>query len=259
MTLLCTSPLLCALPQIRHGFSTKQGGVSTGIYASLNCGWKPNGDALDHVKENRRRVAAALQVAPDHLLTCMQVHSPTVLTITQPWPSDDRPEADAMVTNQPHLAIGILTADCVPLLLADPVAGVIGAAHAGWRGALSGVVENTVAAMQGLGANSSNITAAIGPCIWQGSYEVSPDFPAPFLAQDAAYARFFQPATREHYHLFDLPGLVMARLGQAGITRIAPSIANTYADPTNFYSFRRNTHEGIAGVGNLLAAITLKD
>jgi YfiH family protein len=250
------SPQLAVLSHIRHGFGTRRGGVSDGVFASLNCGWK-SGDDVANVAENRRRIAATLQVEPEHLLTCYQIHSPTVLTVTQPWTMAERPEADAMVTNKTGLALGILTADCVPLLLADPVARVIGAAHAGWRGALHGVVENTVQAMCDLGAHPRQMIAAIGPCIWQDSYEVSPDFPAPFLAQDGAYARFFRPAERAGHSLFDLPGLVRACLQRAGVEQIAPSIANTYTEAETYYSFRRNTHQQVQQMGSLLAAISL--
>jgi polyphenol oxidase len=255
--LLQTAPILAALPGIAHGFGTRRGGVSDGVFASLNCGWK-SGDATTHVAENRRRIAAALGVAPDALLTCGQIHSPTVVTVTTPWAPEARPDADALVTAVPHIALGILTADCVPLLLADPVARVIGAAHAGWRGALGGVVGNTVAAMQTLGAAPERIIAALGPCIWQESYEVGAEFSAPFLAQDAGAARWFRPAPNEGKLLFDLPGFVLQRLAAAGVTQVAPALANTYSDPATYYSFRRNTHQGIVGLGSLLAGIVLQ-
>lgn len=255
--LLKQSPLLAECAGVRHGFGTRQGGVSTGLYASLNCGWS-SGDDIAHVAENRRRIATALQVAPEALLTCYQVHSPTVVTVTAPWPAANRPQADAMVTAQPGLALGVLTADCVPLLLADAQAGVVGAAHAGWRGALQGVVGATVAAMQALGARPENIVAAIGPCIWQASYEVSLDFPAPFLAQSATNARFFVPAPRAGHQLFDLPGYVTACLQASGVTIISPSLGNTYVEADTYFSFRRNTHEQLDRMGSLLAAVTLE-
>lgn len=253
---LLQAPLLTAVPHIRHGFGTRLGGVSDGVFASLNCGWK-SGDDVNNVGENRRRIATALGVAPENLLTCYQVHSPIALSVTESWTPATRPEADAMVTDRPGLALGILTADCVPLLLADPVARVIGAAHAGWRGAQAGIVGNTVAAMRALGARPENILAALGPCIAQDSYEVSPDFPAGFLAQDAGHARFFRPAPRVDHHLFDLPGYVMAALQQAGVEKVAPALADTYSDADRFYSFRRNTHQGVKQMGSLLAAIAL--
>lgn len=250
------APALAAIPHIRHGFSTRQGGVSEGVFASLNCGWK-SGDDVRNVGENRRRIAATLGVAPENLLTCYQIHSPTVLSVTTAWTPAARPEADAMVTDRPGLALGILTADCVPLLLADPVARVIGAAHAGWRGALAGIVGNTVAAMRALGARPDNIVAALGPCIAQGSYEVSPAFPEAFLAQSASHARFFRPASRAGHHMFDLPAYVMAALQESGVRQVTPALADTYADAERFYSFRRNTHEGVTQMGSLLAAIAL--
>ncbi len=253
---LLQAPLLSAVPHIRHGFGTRLGGVSDGVFASLNCGWK-SGDDVSNVGENRRRIAAALGVVPENLLTCYQVHSPIALSVTSAWSPATRPEADAMVTDRPGLALGILTADCVPLLLADPVARVIGAAHAGWRGAQAGIVGNTVAAMRALGARPENILAALGPCIAQESYEVSPDFLAVFLVQDAGYGRFFRPAPRADHQLFDLPGYVIAALQQAGVTKIAPALADTYTDAERFYSFRRNTHQGVTQMGSLLAAITL--
>lgn len=254
---LLQTPQLAAIPHIRHGFGTRLGGVSAGAYASLNCGWK-SGDDVRNVGENRRRIAAGLGVSPENLLTCYQVHSPIVLSVTTAWTPVDRPEADAMVTDRPGLALGILTADCVPLLLADPVARVIGAAHAGWRGALAGIVGNTVAAMRALGARPDAIIAALGPCIAQDSYEVSPDFPAAFLAQDAGYTRFFRPAPRAGHFLFDLPGYVMAALAEAGVQSIVPPPADTYADSERFYSFRRNTHQGVTQMGSLLAGIALQ-
>ncbi len=253
---LLQAPILGAIPHIRHGFGTRLGGVSEGVFASLNCGWK-SGDDVRNVGENRRRIAAALGVAAENLLTCYQVHSPIALSVTSGWTPATRPEADAMVTDRPGLALGILTADCVPLLLADPVARVIGAAHAGWRGAQAGIVGNTVAAMRGLGARPDNIVAALGPCIAQDSYEVSSDFPPGFLAQDADNARFFRSAPRTDHYLFDLPGYVMEMLRQAGVVHIAPALADTYADAARFYSFRRNTHQAVTQMGSLLAAITL--
>lgn len=254
--ILLQSPSLAMIPHIRHGFGTRLGGVSDGAFASLNCGWK-SGDDVRNVGENRRRIAAALGVTPDNLLTCYQVHSPIALSVTTGWTPATRPEADAMVTDRPGLALGILTADCVPLLLADPVARIIGAAHAGWRGAQAGIVGNTVAAMRALGARPDNIVAALGPCIAQDSYEVSSDFPAAFLEQDVGHARFFRAAPRKGHHLFDLPGYVTAALQQAGITQITPALADTYADAARFFSFRRNTHQGVSQMGSLLAAITL--
>lgn len=256
-SLLKQSPLLAECTGVRHGFGTRKGGVSTGVYDSLNCGWS-SGDSLEHVAENRRRIAAALCVMPEALLTCYQVHSPIVVTVKAPWPASDRPQADAMVTAQPGLALGVLTADCVPLLLADTQAGVVGAAHAGWRGAMQGIVGETVAAMQALGAKPDRIVAAIGPCIWQESYEVGPDFAAPFLAQTIQNERFFRPAPRPQHQLFDLPGYVAARLEASGVAAISTSVGNTYTESEDYFSFRRNTHQQVNRMGSLLAAITLE-
>ncbi len=254
--LLKQAPLLAECAGVRHGFGTRQGGVSTGVYDSLNCGWS-SGDDVANVAENRRRIAAALEVAPEALLTCYQVHSPTVVTVAEPWPAANRPQADAMVTAKPGLALGVLTADCVPLLLADAQAGVVGAAHAGWRGALQGVVGATVAAMQALGARPETIVAAIGPCIWQESYEVGPDFAAPFLEQAGSNARFFRLAPRPQHQMFDLPGYVTACLQASGVTAINASLGNTYTETESYFSFRRNTHEKIDRMGSLLAVVTL--
>lgn len=255
--LLKQSPVLAACAGVRHGFSTRKGGISTGAYASLNCGWN-SGDDVTNVAENRRRIASTLEVTPEALLTCYQVHSPTVVTVAAPWPAADRPQADAMVTAQPGLALGVLTADCVPLLLADAQAGVVGAAHAGWRGALQGVVGATVVAMRALGARPENIAAAIGPCIWQESYEVGPDFAAPFLNQAASNVRFFRPAPRPKHQLFDLPGYVTACLQASGVTIISPPLGNTYVETEEYFSFRRNTHEQVGRLGSLLAAVKLE-
>ena len=243
-------------PGITHAFFMRQGGVSEGQFASLNCGWK-SGDDVRRVAENRSRIAAVMRVTPERLLTCYQIHSANVMSVTGPWNPAERPEADAMVTDRPGLALGILTADCVPMLFADPVARVIGAAHAGWRGTLGGVVENTVAAMRKLGARPDHIVAALGPCIWQENYEVGPEFPAPFLEQDAAHRRFFIPASRAEHHLFDLPGLVAAKLAAAGIAHIAASPADTFTHHEQYYSYRRNTLQSVKGTGSLMSAIAL--
>ncbi len=241
---------------IAHAFFMRQGGVSEGTFASLNCGWK-SGDDVRKVAENRCRVAAILRVTPERLLTCQQIHSATVISITTPWNPVERPEADAMVTDRPGIALGILTADCVPVLFVDPVARIIGAAHAGWRGTLGGVIENTVQAMQKLGADPGRIVTALGPCIWQESYEVGPEFPALFLAQDAAYSRFFIPAQRAGHHMFDLPGLVTAKLQDAGVVQVVASPASTFAHQDQYYSYRRNTLQQVKGTGSLISALAL--
>src|ERR1700688_1182389 len=208
-----------ALDGIRHGFFTRQGGVSGGLYASLNGGVGSNDDRV-HVAENRARMAAAVGVEPDRFLTCYQIHSPQVVVAETPWLPEARPRADAIVTRMRALAIGISTADCGPVLLADPNARVIGAAHAGWRGALAGVVEAAVEAMERLGAKRGQIRAVIGPMIRQANYEVGPDLIARFAAEDLASNRFFAPAVRAGHALFDLGGYIAARLARAGVGRV---------------------------------------
>lgn len=245
------------LDRTTHGFFTRQGGVSEGKFSSLNCGWK-SGDKIEHVAENRRRIAAALAVAPEHLLTCHQIHSGKVIEVTESWDASARLEGDAMVTTRPGLALGILSADCAPVLLIDPAARIIGAAHAGWRGVLQGVIENTIAAMRALGAQPDRLMAAIGPCIWQESYETGPEFPAPFLAHDSGAARFFIPSERAGHFKFDLPGLTAARLQSAGVVQIAPSPADTFAHPEYYFSYRRSTLQQTGNAGSLMSALVLK-
>lgn len=245
-----------ALSGIRHGFFTRHGGVSAGVYASLNGGLGSD-DAAANVTENRSRMAASLGVEPDRLLTAFQIHSPTVAVADAPWPLNARPRADAIVTGTPGLAIGVSTADCGPILLADPEARVIGVAHAGWRGALGGVAEAAIAAMEKLGADRARIRAALGPMIRQNNYEVGPDLIGRFAAEDDASARFFKPAARDGHALFDLPGYIGARLSRAGIEQIEDVGLCTYADASRFFSFRRTTHRGEADYGRHLNAIVL--
>jgi len=242
------------LPGIAHGFFGRQGGVSGGIYASLNCG-PGSGDDKDHVAENRRRVREAIGAGT--LNTLYQVHSPKVVTVTGPWEGAP-PQADAMVTTTPGVALGILTADCAPVLLADAEAQVIGAAHAGWKGAIGGVVEATIVAMEALGAKRERIAAAVGPCISQANYEVGPEFIARFLAKDPANARFFLPSDRAEHHRFDLEGYVADRLRAASVDRIETSGACTYARDADFFSFRRTTHRGEKDYGREISAIVLR-
>jgi polyphenol oxidase len=241
---------------IRHGFFTRAGGVSEGLFASLNCGLG-SGDEQAKVLENRRRAAAALELAPDRLVTCYQVHGPRAVALDRPWRREDRPRADAMVTCTPGIALGILTADCAPVLLADAEARVIGAAHAGWRGAVSGVLDATVAAMIKLGAAPPRIAAALGPSIAQPSYEVGPEFPAPFLAEDAQNATFFLPAPRVGHFLFDLPGYVAERLARLGLARIERTGGDTAAEPDRFFSYRRSCLAKERDYGRELSAIAL--
>ena len=244
------------LTGIRHGFFSRDGGVSDGLYATLN-GGTGSRDAADKVAENRARMAAALGVAPARFLTCYQVHSPTVVVAEAPWPAEARPRADGIVTRMRALAIGVTTADCGPVLLADPQGHVIGAAHAGWRGALGGVIEATVAAMEKLGAARGRIRAALGPMIRQQNYEVGPDLIERFAAEDAASRRFFAPAIRDGHALFDLAGYVAARLHRAGVTQIEDLGLCTYGEEARFFSYRRATHRGEADYGRHVNAIAL--
>lgn len=245
-----------ALDGIRHGFFTREGGVSGGLYASLNGGIGSN-DTAAHVAENRARMAAAVGVEPHRFITAYQIHSPQVVVAEAPWPADARPRADAIVTRMRALAIGVTTADCGPVLLADPDARVIGAAHAGWRGALSGVVEAAVEAMERLGAERPHIRAALGPMIRQPNYEVGPDLIARFTAEDPASHRFFAPAERDGHALFDLAGYIAARLTLAGIHQVEDVGLCTYADDGRFFSFRRTTHRAEPDYGRHVNAIAL--
>ena len=244
------SPLI----SVPHGFLGRRGGVSEGVCAGLNVGLG-SGDDRAAIAENRRRAVAA--VAPGaRLVTVHQVHSPTALLADAPWPDDARPQADAIVTATPGLALGILTADCAPVLLADAGAGVIGAAHAGWKGALGGVIEAVVAQMEKLGADRSRIAAAIGPAIARRSYEVDEAFYRRFAAADPANDRFFT-AGRSGHHQFDLEGYVAARLAAAGIGRVEALGLDTYADEERFFSYRRATHRGEPDYGRQVSLIAL--
>lgn len=237
----------------RHGFFTRRGGASSGVFAGLNCGYGST-DQTDIVHINRARVAEAMGVAADHLVGVHQIHSAAVIDVTGPMP--DKPKADAMVTKTPGVALSVLSADCQPVLFADPQAGVIGAAHAGWRGALDGVLDATIDAMEDLGADRKNIAAVIGPCISQGAYEVGPEFFEDFLAQDRGFDRFFAQGKGDRM-LFDLPGFGLSRLRAAGVGVAEWTRHCTYADANRFYSYRRTTHAKEADYGRLIAAITL--
>ena len=238
---------------VRHGFFTRKGGASSGIFAGLNCG-PGSSDQSDIVKINRSRVAGAMGLGPDALVSLNQVHSATVVTLTEP--PQTRPAADAMVTNVPGIGLGILTADCQPVLFADAQAGVVGAAHAGWRGARDGVLEATVKAMLALGATRAGIAAVIGPSISQAAYEVGPEFFEGFTANDPDNARFFAAGPGDRM-LFDLPAFGLHRLRQAGVGHAEWTRHCTYRDPDRFYSFRRTTHLGEADYGRLISVIRL--
>jgi len=241
-----------ALP-VKHGFFTRRGGASSGVFAGLNCG-QGSSDQAEIVAINRARVATAMGVAPAQLVGVHQVHSATAVTLDSP--PEQKPRADAMVTATPGLALSVLTADCQPVLFADAQAGVIGAAHAGWRGALDGVLHATVDAMEGLGAQRARITAVIGPSISQRAYEVGPEFLESFLDTDPDYARYFITGAGDRM-LFDLPGFGLNRLRAAGVGHAEWTRHCTFSDAQRFYSYRRTTHAKEADYGRLIAAITL--
>jgi len=247
---------LAASGAVRHGFFTRAGGVSGGPYASLNCGYGSNDDPAA-VRNNRARAAAVFGLSADDLCTAYQVHSDQVVAVEKAWRHADAPHADALVSNTPGVMLGILTADCAPVLLADSNNRVIGALHAGWRGALGGILEAGVSGMCRLGAHAASIHAVIGPTIGPESYEVGPEFPAPFLAHDPGAQMFFRPAIRGGHHLFDLPGYVARRLGALGLGEIAQLRRDTYAKDAQFFSYRRNSLRGESDYGRLLAAIAL--
>ncbi|MGJ8617940.1 MAG: peptidoglycan editing factor PgeF [Sulfitobacter sp.] len=242
-----------ALSPLRHGFFTRRGGASSGVFAGLNCGLGSS-DQREVVTINRSRVADAMGVTPDNLLGVHQVHSADVVTVTEPM--SEKPRADALVTRTPGLALTVLTADCQPVLFADVEAGVIGAAHAGWRGALDGVLTATVDAMVALGATPAGISAVIGPAISQSAYEVGPEFIDTFLAEDPEFSRYFAQGKGDRMQ-FDLPGFGLNRLRAAGVGHAEWTRHCTYSDPDRFYSYRRTTHAKEADYGRLIAAITL--
>lgn len=252
MTLeILTADLLAPL---RHGFFTRRGGASSGVFEGLNCGFGSS-DQTEAVEINRARAATALQVPPENLVTVTQVHSAEVVEIDRP-PKGPAPRADAMVSRTPGLALAILTADCQPVLLADTQAGVIGAVHAGWRGALDGILEATVAAMGDIGADPARIRAVIGPSISQRAYEVGPELYDAFIAADPDHARHFAQGDRDRM-LLDLPGFGLGRLRAAGVAEAEWTRHCTYSDPERFYSYRRATHRREADYGRLLSAIRL--
>jgi len=245
------------LGRVRHGFFTREGGCSRGIYASLNCGLGSNDDkAL--VLRNRAAVARRMGVEPEALLTVWQWHSADVIRAEGPWDPHHPPKADAMVTDRPGLALGVLTADCAPVLFASDDGRVVGAAHAGWKGALAGVLEATIASMESLGATRGSIHAAIGPAISQPSYEVGPEFRERFLEDDPGNARFFTALEGEGRPRFDLPAYVRTRLERAGVASVSDRSSCTYADEARFFSFRRATHREEPGYGRLISTIAIQ-
>ena len=239
----------------RHGFFTRRGGVSTGPYASLNCAWSGQ-DSREAILENRRRAAVALGAELPNLVGLTQVHGPDVVRVDTPWRPGEGPRADAAVTATPGIAIGIVTADCAPVLFADAEAGVVGGAHAGWRGALAGVLEATLDAMEALGADRRRIAAAVGPCIGQASYEVAADLRDAVLARDPADARFFADGRPERWQ-FDLAGYCAARLRAAGTGTVGALFLDTLADEARFFSHRRRTLAGGGAIGHQMSIITV--
>jgi YfiH family protein len=252
--MMLASPLLSAIPGLRHAFFTRDGGVSDGFYSSLNGGLGSDDDP-HHVAENRRRMAEQMGVAPENFLSVWQIHSPDAAVATGPWPGE-RPRADAIVTRTEGLALGVTAADCGPILFVDPNARVIGAAHAGWKGALTGVLESTVEAMEKLGAERGGIVAAIGPLIRQHSYEVGGEFIERFIEADTENAAFFLPASRAGHAMFDLAGFIRMRLENAGVLMIDDIGVDTYSDE-RFYSYRRSVHRKEADYGRHVHAIAL--
>jgi polyphenol oxidase len=244
------------IPGVAHGFFTRLGGVSQGVYASLN-GGVGSGDTPDAVTKNRARIGAALGAAPERLAVPFQIHSPDAVAITELWPESARPRCDALVTATPGLALGVTGADCGMILFADQRARVIGAAHAGWKGAVTGVVEATVTAMERLGAKRSDIVAALGPCIGHDSYEVGPEFVAAFEGAGDGDARYFAPSRRAGHSMFDLNAYIAYRAARAGIGRFEDLRLDTYADERRFFSYRRATHRKEPDYGRLLSVIVM--
>lgn len=254
--MLIEAPELSSFPNVRHAFFTRRGGVSEGIYASLNGGFG-SGDDPAHVARNRALMAEQIGVEPENLVSLHQIHSATIVTATAPWTREARPRADGMVTRTPHLALAILTADCGPVLFADHASGVVGACHAGWGGALGGVLEATVDAMVALGAEREAIVAVLGPTIGPDAYEVGPEFKARFLGADPANEGFFAPAAREGHAMFDLPSYIVARLEGTGIGEVENIGLCTYSDEERFFSYRRTTHRGEPDYGRQVSVIAL--
>lgn len=250
------APELSSHSGVRHAFFTRRGGVSEGVYASLN-GGLGSSDEPAHVLENRRRMAEQLGLPPAALVSVHQVHSPDVVVVEHPFPRDARPRADGMVTTRPGLALAVTTADCGPVLFADPEAGVAGACHAGWRGAFTGVLEATLETMERLGARRERIIAVLGPTIGRDAYEVGPEFAAEFQSKDGANARFFRPSARAGHAMFDLPGYIVARLAAAGVGEYVDLALCTYSDEDSFFSYRRATHRGEPDYGRLISAVAL--
>ncbi|MCC7017069.1 MAG: peptidoglycan editing factor PgeF [Rhodospirillales bacterium] len=253
---MITAQELARAASVRHGFFTRQGGVSEGVYGSLNCGFGSN-DNPAHVAENRAIALSALGLSSGALVTAYQVHSADVAVVDDPWPPARAPKADGIVTRRPGVALGVLTAACAPVLLADAGAGVIGAAHAGWRGAVAGIIEATARAMERLGARLSATVAVVGPCIHQSSYEVGADLRDAVLAVERKGEDLFRTGARNGKFQFDLPGFTMRRLQRLALGAVAQIAADTFADEARFYSYRRSVKRGEADYGRELSAIAL--
>lgn len=239
-----------------HAFFTRQGGVSNGLFTSLNCGFGSRDDA-DRIEQNRAIAMEMLNLPADRLVTCRQIHSAEVVSVDEPWHRNNAPAADGMVTRVPGVVLGVLAADCAPLLLCDSIAHVIGAAHAGWRGALQGVAEATVVAMERLGAERSRIRVGIGPCIGPASYEVGPEFPPPITAEDPVAKRYFAPAEEAGHFMFDLAAYVEHRLHRFGVRLVERALHDTAAEPELFFSYRRARLRGEPVFGLGLSAIAI--
>jgi polyphenol oxidase len=244
------------LPGVRHAFFTREGGVSEGVYGSLN-GGVGSRDAPEKVAEDRARMARRVGVAPQRLLVPFQIHSADALTVSEPWTPDERPRCDGLVTREAALALGVTGADCGMLLFADARAGVIGACHAGWKGALTGMIEATVLAMEAAGARRADIHIALGPAIGPTSYEVGPEFLARFVAESADYARFFSPSPRDGHAMFDLQGFIAHRVERLDVASFEALGVDTYADEARCYSYRRSVHRQEPDYGRLVSAIAL--
>lgn len=251
-----THPSFITVPTAKYGYFTREGGVSHGYFEGLNCG-VGTGDLLDNVYENHRRIAAEFSADAEQLLFCKQIHSTKVITVTEAWQRHARPEADAMVTTQKGLVLAVMSADCAPILFVDPHKHIIGAAHSGWKGSLDGIGEATVDAMEQLGAHAGDIHACIGPCILQDSYEVGPEFPEPFMAQDKANVEFFKPAMRAEHFMFNMPRYIEKRLKQRGIKHISGIELDTVSNEKQLFSYRRRVIADDLQNGVQMSAICL--
>lgn len=252
------SELLRSQTNLRHGFFGRVGGISTGIYRSLNCGFGSSDDNAA-IEENRKRVASAIGIKASNLINLYQIHSNDAINVTVPWPREQAPEADAMVTTQKGIALAILTADCGPILFSDAENSVIGAAHAGWRGAQNGIIRTTIEAMLKLGAKTDNIKAVLGPTISQANYEVDEGFKAGFLANQASTGQFFDKGCRDGHFQFDLPGYIISELNALGITTVENLDLCTYEDPDSYFSYRRSTHLSEPDYGRNISVIALTE